>query len=219
MPIVQLRPPEESFDEIIFGKLVKLDAIILCEGKTEVETVKQIIEKLSIEIPITIGLADCKGITRVPRETWAIAALVKVARKLKNIGVLVDAENQNYIDRAKSIIDSLRAKEFKVEDLKPVKNSQQVFETIICTDRKPITLTIAVSGITQYSFKKHTIENHTVKLMLLEGKIEKNTISKHEAAEEIVGREKTLEIIKQANRENIKKAYNHIIQILKQLTT
>lgn len=218
MPIVQLKPLEESFMKIVFGKLTRLDAIILCEGKTEVETVKHIVNKLNIEVPITIGLADCEGITEVPKAVIAVASLAKVARKLRNIGVIVDAENQSHINRAKSIIDSLEARGFKVEDLRTVEGSQQVFETTIRTDEKTVALTIAVSGITHYPFRKHTIENHAVELMLLEGKIEENTINKHETAEEIVNKEKTLETIKQANRENIEKAYNHVIQILKQLT-
>ena len=217
MPLIQLKPLKESFYIMVFDKLAKLDSIVLCEGKTEVETVKHVVEKTGLKVNLDVGLADCEGITVVPRIVQAIAALAKIARKIRSIEVLVDSEKQTYHERVSSIIDSLRAKNINVEEPVLLENSKQVFKTNLRINEKTVALIVAVSGIENYPFKKHTIENHALKLMILENKAEPENLNVLKEAKDLVNREKILEIISGSSIENIEKAFNHIVRMLKEL--
>jgi len=217
MPLIQLKPLKESFYIMVFDKLAKLDSIVLCEGKTEVETVKHVVEKTGLKVNLDVGLADCEGITVVPRIVQAIAALAKIARKIRSIGVLVDSEKQTYYERVNSIINSLRAKNINVEKPTPLEGSRQVFKTNLRINKKTIALIIAVSGIEKHPFKKHTIENHALELMILESKIKPENLSILKEAKDLVNREKILEIISSSSRENVEKTFNHIVKMLKEL--
>ena len=217
MPLIQLKPLEESFYIMVFDKLAKLDSIVLCEGKTEVETVKHVVEKLGFKVDLNVGLADYEGIRVVPRIVQAIAALAKIARKIRSIGVLVDSEKQTYYERVNSVIDSLRAKNINVEKPTPLGGSRQVFKTNLRINEKTIALIVAVSGVENYPFKKHTIENHALELMILENKLKPEKLNVLKEAKDLVNREKILEIISGSSKENIEKAFDYIVKMLKEL--
>ena len=169
--LVQLKPHQETFYKFVMNKLRSLDAIVLCEGKMEVKVVKRIIRKLNLEIKGFVGITNCEGISHVPVMTCVVALLARLARKLKVIAVIMDAEEMSIKDRAESMINSLRARKLNVEDLEPI--NSQVFRTFITINEKKLTLLIAINGDYTLPFEKHKIEDHIVKLMILESKIEK----------------------------------------------
>jgi len=216
--LIQLKPSEESFSKLVFNKFKRLDAILLCEGKTEVEVVKAIIEKLGIDIKIVLGLTDCEGIDMVPSLTGAMALLARISRKLKNLSVLVNAETMDFTDRVKSIIDSLRSKELVVTGLQSLAECNHVFKFQIKTDNRVLPSIIAVNGIKEFKFTKHCIEDHVVKLMLLEDKIGHQEISKYSEAKQVARGDEIVDIIRDASKEHVKSAFNHIVCLLNYLT-
>lgn len=212
--LIQLKPSEEVFSELVFNRLVRLDAILLCEGKTEVEVVKAIIKKLDIKIKSTLGLTDCEGIEQIPKLASVIALLARISRKLKALMVLVDAENLDFIDRAKSITNSLRSKELQTTSLQSSAYCNNVFELQIKTNSRILPLIIAVSGVEEFGFVKHYIEDHIVKLMLLEGKIDNQEISKYSEAKQVVRGDEIINIIKESSKGDIESAFKHITCLL-----
>ncbi|MCD6514831.1 MAG: hypothetical protein J7L07_07895 [Candidatus Odinarchaeota archaeon] len=213
--IIQLKPSDVSFTEFLFNKLKKLDIILLCEGKTDVETVKAIVDKLNIEINLTIGITDCEGIDKVIPLTNAIILLARLSRKMKKLAILVNVETMDFEDRVKSIADSLNAHNLTVSELKRSAENESVFTLKIKPDgNRILPLIVAVSGIKEFNFEKHCIEDHAVKLMLLERKISSNELSKYSEAKQIISGNEIINEIKKAHKENIKRAFSHIVHLL-----
>ncbi|MHA1506470.1 MAG: DUF3226 domain-containing protein [Candidatus Asgardarchaeia archaeon] len=212
--LVQLKPSEESFTSFVLNRLKRLDVILLCEGRTEVEIIKAVVKKLDVEVKLHIGLTDCEGIDALPRLASTVALLANLSRKLKVLSVLVDAETMNFIDRVNNIISSLRAKKLWTTSPQPIAKCDQVFQLYIKTYFRKLPLIIAVSGIKEFEFVKHCIEDHGVRLMLLERNIDSQEVLKYSEAEQIVRRNELIEIIKNSKRENTEKAFNHITCLL-----
>lgn len=59
--VLQLKPREESFYTILFEKLAKVDAIILCEGRSDVEVIKAVF-KIGASGGLVINLTVCSAI-------------------------------------------------------------------------------------------------------------------------------------------------------------
>jgi hypothetical protein len=162
--VLQLKPREESFYTILFEKLAKVDAIILCEGRSDVEVVKAVFKKLiSTSGGLVIGFTDCEGVENVEYMAKIIARLVKLFRKLKSIVLIVDADEYSAEARARSVIDSLRSVGVVAEDLKP--HSEQVFVVKTRSNDKTFELVIVISGDFTIPTKRHVLEDHCAKLM------------------------------------------------------
>lgn len=215
--LVQLKPGEELFYKFVFNEFKRFDAMLLCEGGTEVKVVKAIIGKLGIEIKLALGLTDCEGINMVPQLAGVIALLARISRKLKVLSVLVNAETMDFIDRVESITNSLKSKGLQVSDPQPITRCNQVFQLDIKINSRTLPLIIAVNGIKEFKFAKRCIEDHAVKLMLLEGKIGSQEVLKYGEAKQIVRGNEIIENIRNSNKENIILAFNHITCLLNSL--
>ncbi|MHA1596809.1 MAG: hypothetical protein ACTSWV_04210 [Candidatus Asgardarchaeia archaeon] len=143
-----------------------------------------------------------------------MALLANLSRKLKALSVLVNAESMNFIDRINSIVSSLRAKKLWTTNPQPITKCDQVFQLHIKTYFKELPLIIAVSGIKEFEFVKHCIEDHGVKLMLLERSIDSQEVLKHNEAKQIVRKNELVEIIRNSKRKNTELAFNHVICLL-----
>lgn len=213
--LIQLKPLQESFYTFVFQRLRKLEAVILCEGVTEVEIVKEIVRKLGIELGVAMGVTDCEGIDNVPRVVIAIVTLTKLARKLRKIGVIVDAEDLDLESRARNIVNSLRARGLSADELRQVGRCSQVYVTRVGVDRNRLMLAIAINGDFSLPLKKHAIEDHAVKLLLLEGRIDMKVVSMCEDAKQIIrSRREIIELVRQSSRENVENAFTHIHRLL-----
>jgi len=216
MMLIQLKPSEETFNKLVFDKFKRLDVVLLCEGGTEVKVVKALIRKLGIEVRLVLGLTDCEGIDLVPQLTGVIALLARVSRKLKALLVLVNAETMDFIDRVRSIVNSL-SKELQVDEPQPLAECDHVFQLRIKVDSRVLPLVVAVNGIKEFNFTKHCIEDHAVKLMLLEGKIDDQEVSKYSEAKQVVAEDEIIDIIGEAAEENVRSVFNHIVCLLNYL--
>ena len=210
MALIQLRPYEESFNAIIFKKLKKLDALLLCEGKTEVEVIKTIVKRLNIAVSRNVGVTDCSGINALYDITNIAILLLRVARKIEKLGVLMDAEEMDIDRRVGSVLQSLKSSGVsvgKVEEL----CSQTRKVTLPDLER---TLYIAVSGDFSYNFKTHMLEDHAITLLMLEGKLNEESLKQIAVASEIVDRRELIKHIDSSMLENVAKAFNHIVCLL-----
>jgi hypothetical protein len=74
---IQLKPHQESFYVIVFEKLAPLSAVVLCEGRSDAEVAKRILQKMESEgviggISLKIGFTDVGGKDNVPKMLNAI---------------------------------------------------------------------------------------------------------------------------------------------------
>mgnify|MGYP000141379286 CR=1 FL=1 len=118
---------------------------MLVEGKTEVEVVKKIAEKLRYLCKTSVGVTDCGGIEVVPQMTSAILALARLSRRLKVMVVIIDAEDMNIEDRIRSFADGLRARGARVSNPSPI--DDQVYSVKITVENRALAMIIAINGV------------------------------------------------------------------------
>ena len=216
--IVQLKPRSEAFSAFIFRGLKRLDAIVLCEGKTEVEVYKAVLRRLDIELPGALGVTDCEGLAAVPRIAAATALLAALARKLKTIAVIVDAERWTYRKRFESFLDSLRSVGALEVAHEVRTHHAQVYEATITSPRQ-LKLLVAINGDLGLPYQTHSIEDHLVRLAILEGLIAPHQVSGVLTAKQLleVAAIRSLEMLKDAKPENVERALEHLVLITKLL--
>ena len=220
--LVQLKPHHEAFYRFVFDKLVRLNALILCEGKTEVEVVKKIAEKLRISLQdFSVDVTDCEGIEVVPQMTSAILTLARLSRKLKVMVVIIDAEDMNIEDRIRSFADSLRARgaQMGVQVSNPSPIDDQVYSVKVIVENRTLAMVIAINGVFTLPFQGHKLEDHAVKLLLLSGKMSDEDLERYKDSKEVIERDRIVELIEDSNEEYVKCAFNHIhLALLKLLS-
>ncbi len=215
--IVQLKPMENSFYDFVFGKLKRLRGIILCEGVSDVEVVKAIIRKLGLSVR-DIGITDCSGVTNEPKVAQAIASLVGIARKLETIALIIDANKSSFSSRIESIVDSLRSRGVNIVSYHTIYN-ERVYKVVV--SGKKFAIIVAINGIVDYGFSKYELEDHVIKLLLLENVLGANKLSMYTSAKELLrdngyaSINDIIELIENSMRDHVEKAFNHIMVLLK----
>ena len=138
--ILQLKPHQESFYKVVHDKIRSLDAIVLCEGATDTEAAKKILQKMKETQPKTavqqvIAFTDAGGKENIPLLADALLALLKLSRKLRTIAVIMDAEESTAEQRAKSFTDSLLSRkgdlQLQLAELQKDSACSQVFTSNI----------------------------------------------------------------------------------------
>ncbi|MHA1595411.1 MAG: DUF3226 domain-containing protein [Candidatus Baldrarchaeia archaeon] len=146
MPIVQLKPHENAFYALARKIVKELEVIVLCEGRTDAEVLKAIIKKL--ELPdINMGVTDCEGVPAIREITSYIATLSQISKKIKVIGVIIDADEYDYEQRARSVMNSLKSSGV------PVKELNAVDENLFDIKNGKFPILILVSGIRDLPLK------------------------------------------------------------------
>ena len=171
--ILQLKPHQESFYKVVHDKVRGLDAIVLCEGATDAEVAKKILQKMKEALPKTavqqvIAFTDAGGKENIPLLTSALLALLKLSRKLRTIAVVVDAEESTAEQRAKSLIDSLLSRkgdlQLQLAGLQRDSACSQVFTSNVRVNGRNLKLVLAINGDFSLPFTRHTLEDHCLKL-------------------------------------------------------
>ncbi len=212
--LIQLKPRENSLIEILFRKLPRVDALVLCEGKTESEVVKTIIKKLKFDVKKVVGVTDCEGINTLYSISSVMVVLTKLFKRIKTLGVVLDSEKLTVQERIKSFVDSLRAKGLKINE--PQQVCHQTF--VLCVENYDLKIYVSISGVHKFSnFKKHTIEDHGVLLLLLKNPNLKNLIGKSKTAQEIISKDTLLNLIRESGEEDLRKTFPHICCLLRNL--
>jgi len=208
--LLQLRTTD-AFIKLISG-FGKAHAIILCEGSTEAEVVKAVNRRLNIlNGKVRVAVTDCEGINTLRRKILPlIISLIttKVIIKAKILGIVLDAEDLSPNERMRSIMDSLRSRNISITC--EIINGN--VWRILLSDGK--TIIIAVNGILNYDwFTKHAIEDRILLLKELEGLVDSSIIRNVKEASTLVSRN-DLQLINNANINNIKTSFKHIAKLL-----
>jgi hypothetical protein len=166
MLITQLKPWEEAFMKILMD-VKRLDIIVICEGRSDVEVYKSVLRKLAsgVERKVSIGFTDAEGLDNIPELATAIATLSKHSRKLKALVIAIDADEYRAEDRASGLVDSLRARGIVVESFEKRGLYDQVYVVNISSNGRRLKALILINGDFTIPAKKHMLEDHCVKLL------------------------------------------------------
>lgn len=80
---IQLKPREESFLALSKDLKRKFEAIVLCEGETDVKILKAVTEKIGVEAKLSIGVTDYGGIENLKDLAQTISSLMGLSGDLK----------------------------------------------------------------------------------------------------------------------------------------
>lgn len=211
--ILQLKPKENSFYKMARDVTGRLEVIFLCEGKRDSEVLKSVASKV-FNPQKGLAVTDCEGKDAITEIAVYIATLATVSRTLRDVPIIIDADKQKPKDRAESICNSLRA---RVGGVELVKISGDVFE--IRSGFK-VRILVKVVGDLSLPYEKHTIDDHVLRLLMLENLIDEGETKKYDSAKECVdefiesNNTSVKEIILKAQPENVQKALRNLVKYL-----
>lgn len=208
---IQLKPREESFLALSKDLKRKFEAIVLCEGETDVKILKAVTEKIGVEAKLSIGVTDCGGIENLKDLAQTISSLMGLSRRLKTLAIIIDMNDRTPGQRVQELMIYL--KPLKIRE--PERLTKKLYRVEI-SDR---ILLIHIAGIEELPFRKHVIEDHVVKLLLEKRALEKLDIEGRAMAKSLLkdlGKD-PVEVIKDSSLENIKKAFQNLIELIKQV--
>ncbi len=210
MSITQLKPREEAFMKILMD-VKRLDIIVICEGRSDVEVYKSVLRKLASEVErkVSIGFTDAEGLDNIPELATAIATLSKHSRKLKALVIAIDADEYRAEDRASGLVDSLRARGIVVESFEKRGLYDQVYVVNISSNGRRLKALILINGDFTIPAKKHMLEDHCVKL--LDIPVERSINSSKELIEDI---EACIRRIEELPRDVVCEYFRHICRAL-----
>jgi len=222
--VLQLKPHQESFYRVVHDKIRSLDAIVLCEGASDTEAAKKILQKMKETQPKTavqqvVAFTDAGGKENIPLLADALLALLKLSRKLRTIAVIMDAEESTAERRAKSFIDSLLSRkgdlQLQLAELQKDSACSQVFTCNIRVNGRNLKLILAINGDFSLPFTKHTLEDHCLKLAGTPLPREPETTA--QSAKQLLDTATCLDKIDKADLETACKAFAHICRALELL--
>ena len=210
--IRQLKPYKDSFYTFVYSGVKRFDALILCEGRTDAEVIKELIRKLGIGGKKSLAITDCEGINKLYDVAAVIALLFRIFRKVKVLAVIIDADRFGVKERLDSLTNSLSSKGLEVSQAEALLS--QVFR--LSLQNTAITTYVAINAVRQYHFKKHELEDHILKLLELEGRISKDDVVSTTTAKEYLSSRgyDVIEVVRTSAKENVSKALNHIVTLL-----
>ena len=211
---IQLKS-RDAFNKVI-ESFKKVDAIVLCEGQREVEVLKKVERRLKIiGKKIRVAVTDAEGLNSLRKNVLpvVIALLIqKVIRRTKLLAVLVDAEDFTPEDRVKSLRDSLNALNLEIEEIRYLGDNVWLLKV---SSKKVF---VAVSGVMEYDwFVKHSIEDHILKLKILEGFTNMEEIKGEDYSKKLVTGE-DLRLIDTASIQSIKESMFQVVILLIQMS-
>jgi len=80
----QLKPSKDSFYTYVFSGVKRFDALMLCEGRSDAEVVKEMMRKLGIKGSKSLAITGCEGISKLYGIAAATALLTRISRKIKH---------------------------------------------------------------------------------------------------------------------------------------
>jgi len=215
--VLQLKPKESSFFQMaknVTGR--RLDIIFVCEGKRDSEVLKGVIGKI-FESTKNMAVTDCEGKDAVTEVAKDIAALASVSRTLKTLPIVIDADNYSPVERARAIANSLQAR--ANIDIEMTEVCEDIFELQL--QGFSVKVFVKVAGDFSLPYKKHAIDDHVLRLLLLENLVEMEKIKKYDTAKECVDEfiesssTTVKELILNAQLENVQDAFENLIKYLK----
>ena len=211
--LIQFQPPGELFEAIVLRRR-HLKAVVLCEGYDDERVFKAIAARLGFTPGAPVGVAYAGGIGRLPEFTAAIAALARMMRKARILAVILDSEDLTPQERVAALVRGLHGRGLRTDSPKLVPGCTQLY----AFQADGVKVYAAVSGVHEYgSLEKHKIEDHGLKLRILEGKLDPATLERIRDAKQAITLEEMLSDIMEASPENVRRAYPHIACLIELL--
>jgi len=214
--ILQLKPKEDAFLKVARNITKrKLDIIFVCEGKRDSEVLKGLISKIFGVVGKNLAVTDCEGKDSISEIALDIATLAQLSRTLKRVAILIDADEHDPKARASSLCNSLRA---KIGEIKLIELGTGFFK--IELKKFEIEVFLKVAGDLSLHYKKHTIDDYIVRLLILENEIQEEDASRYTTAKECVNefletKSTTVKnLILNAQMESVQKAFEDVINYL-----
>jgi len=210
MTMLQLKPKEQSFVQIA-REIKRLRAIILCEGDQDIETLKALIGKASVQIVGIIGLTDCEGAPQLDEMSAYVASLVRNSRRLEKIVLITDADTHQASQRVNSLRDSLRANGVHI------RNPRIISGSIYSSHFEGTRFLIKVAGKMELPFRSHEMEDYAVHLLISRGEIQEGRLKGfHKASDLIIHLGKKVEtIIQESQGEEVEASYENVLNLLR----
>lgn len=183
--------------------------IILCEGKKDVETIKALINKMKMQCR-NVGITDCEGVSVLKEIAVYVATLARIARKLDKIALIIDADEQTTEKRAHLLLESLRAHGLDI------KETLQISQSLYRVRLNNNSLILKIAGISELPFQRHMMDDHLVKLLLINGSLNDQQLGSARDAKMVIAKQESAHlIIEKSLKENVEQAYSNVIEFLK----
>ncbi len=180
---------------------MRIDVAILGKGKHELRYIKAILDRLNIIKKGVIGLIDCQEINNIPFLVRVLLFLCRIARKMKCIAIVIDADSAEPKSRFQSIIDGLRQERANIGFIDKI--CFQTFSVQVKINNRTLTLITAVNKfnkISQFNYNVgECLEDH-VRMLLLRCGVKPPNVKR-----QLIQR--GLETLKTANKDIIKEAF------------
>jgi hypothetical protein len=197
-------------------------ALILCEGFRETEYLKAIAKRLGLYEDLSdVVVTDAEGINTLRTQVLpSILSLIveRVVMRTRIIATIIDADRMSVEDRIESLKDSLSSRGHRA--IKKEHICDNVWRFSITRDVGEIHVVMAVNGVFEEPFTRfetHEFEDHILYLKILENQVAKEEIMRAKRSKELVS-ETDISLIENSDRNNLEKAFKHIICVLHQLT-
>ncbi len=208
--MIQLKPHRESF-YAISRKAPRLKAIVVCEGQTDTEIIKEVAKKLGYKLGNHVAITDCEGIDNIP---IVVSSLAKLSRSLSTLAIVIDLDDKEASERIESLINSLRSHSIEITDPKLL--NQKVFASNVARGEQSFNIVVTLMGLEEIPVEKHSIEDHVIKLMALKGSINLTSIQGIKSSKQLIDNyQKIAPLINKACEENIRSAFQPIVSLLK----
>lgn len=213
MSLTQFKPHEEAFYQMCKKLEQRFKTLILCEGERDTKALKGVLTRLEMLPARKTGVTDCGGTPAIRDITRYTEILARLSRTLERIVVMTDADEHDFKDTAQSFADSLRAHGVSFERV------DRISESLYNVRTKRPSILIQTAGILELPFPKHTIDDHIVQLLLLEGRISEDQLRTATSTKDIVDEqtEDARTIIENAQREHVEQAFSSLIGMLRML--
>lgn len=203
-------------------------SIALLEGSSDKKILERVAKRTGIEVRSIVGAAYCSG---TPIAMCA-ATLAKLSRRVKNLAIVVDADIHDYRERAEKLINDLRGYGVEIEG-----HLSEVHEALFrISVNKPaagerLSVLICVMGLTELRqsgvavpLRKKVIEDHLVRGLLLENKIEIKYLDRIYSDEAISSKEvlamlgkSSREVLEELSRNTVEEIFKRLIELLRLL--
>ncbi len=216
--VLQLKPYEEAFYNIARSIRRKLSSIIICEGSDDAKILKSIIRKIGIECKATIGVSHGGGQPSIDELIEYVIVLSRLSRRLKSIGLVIDSEELTPHEKYLNILSKLKGKQQDIgfSKIEEVVIEENFYMLKIRFDQRVINLLMAISGLTEYPFKHHMIEDHALKLAFKEKDLDQSIVNDLTRSKEAFNSvDNIIALIERASKENIIASFNHLINLIK----
>lgn len=215
--ILQLKPKENAFYEMSRSVKGKLDIVFVCEGKRDAEVLKGVVSKIFGIPKRNLAVTDCEGKDSVKEIAKDIIALSSVSKHLRAVPIIIDADDDTPTKRVESISNSIRATT-RFTDVKVVEINKDIFE--LRSQEFKVKVLVKVMGDFDLPYERHTLDDHILRLLTLEGLVDEGKFKDYNTAKECVDEfiesESTTvkELILNAQPENVRKAFENLVKYL-----